>query len=93
MKKLAQQIIKDFKIDTGESLATEMDNIAILLRDGNAVFPCVQVEYSNRTKQYQITKDIALEIRTGKYINGIVSDRPYNAVYVDSYWFLLDNRY
>lgn len=92
MKKLVKQIIGDFKIDTGESLASEVDNIAILLRDGNAVFPCIQVEYNNRTKQYRITKDIALEIRAGKYIVGIVSDRPYNAVYVDTYWFLLDNK-
>ena len=92
MKKLVQRIIGDFKIDTGESLANEMDNIAILLRDVNGTFPSIQVERNNRTKQYKITRDMALEIRASKYIIGVVSDRPYSAVYVDTYWFLLDNK-
>lgn len=92
MKKLAQRIIGDFKIDTGESLANEMDNITILLKDVDGAFPSIQVEYSNRIKQYRITRDIALEIGASKYIIGAVSDRPYSAVYVDTYWFLLDNK-
>ena len=92
MQKLVQRIIGDFKINTGESLANEMDNITILLKGINGAFPSIQVEYSNRTKEYRITRDIALEIGASKYIIGDVSDRPYSAFYVDSYWFLLDNR-
>ena len=92
MEKLVQRIIGDFKIDTGESLANETDSITILLKDVNGVFPSIQVERSNRTKEYKITRDIALEIGASKYIIGDVSDRPYSAVYVDTYWFLLDNK-
>lgn len=92
MKKLAQRIIGDFKIDTGESLANEMDNITILLKGVNGAFPSIQVEYSNRIKEYKITRDIAFEIRESEYIIDVASDRPYSAFYVDGYWFLLDNK-
>ena len=92
MKKLAQRIIGDFKIDTGESLANEMDNITILLKGVNGAFPSIQVEYSNRIKEYKTTRDIAFEIRESEYIIDVASDRPYSAFYVDSYWFLLDNK-
>ena len=89
MVSLAQQIIRDFEINTGESLAETHDEILILLRDENAVFPCVQVEKANRVKQYRITPEIVAEIRAKGLFYSITTDRPYQARLIDTYWLLI----
>ena len=93
MKELVKKIIQDFEINTDESLADVNNEMLILLRDENAVFPCIQVEKGNQRKQYKISAGTAKEIRRNKYAYSITTDRPYKARLIDSYWFILDNEF